>query len=106
MNFTPITKNLAEIYGMPELDENRFQFLMSLLEDSEVETQSLKFFLPYLFARLITDGNVHVLLEKYLVRANLLRQGRWVVGEKEIAFLRVVVRAFNIYLLREEKSLG
>ncbi len=60
--------------------------------------------MPYLFAHLVTEENVGALLERYLSKAKTLKENKWIVGQKEIAFLRIAVRFFNLYLLKHEKT--
>ncbi len=45
------------------------------------------------------------MLEKYLRKVALLKQAKYVVGEREIAFLRIAVQFFNVYLLKQETKI-
>jgi len=55
---------------------------------------------------MINEDNIEVLMQKYLHKVNDLNQNKWIVGEREITFLRIVVQCFNIYLLKEEKNIS
>lgn len=45
-------------------------------------------------------------MQKYLHKVKDLNESKWIVGEREITFLRIAVQCFNIYLLKEESEIS